>query len=37
MEADKELWCRIYYQAERLWRKCGGERGSVCMSQRDNL
>ena len=30
----KYLECRIYYRAERLWRKCGGGRGSACMSRK---
>ena len=33
LEADEN---RIYCPAGRLWRRCGGGRGSVCMSRNDN-
>ena len=35
-EADDGSRCRICYQGEGLWRRCGGGRGSACMSRKDD-
>lgn len=36
LEADGGMPCRIYYRAERLWRRCGGGQGSACMSRKSD-